>query len=136
MMRVLILAAILLATAACGAYTFAGGTPSPSPNTGTLSGRVLVVPCAPVERVGSPCSGKPAPGLEIDYLAGTTVVGRTITDGAGDYAIRLEPGTYTVAFKNYMRVVSGPTKITIASGSSVVANYILDSGIRVPVPQQ
>jgi len=32
-------------------------------------------------------------------------------------------------------VVSGPTNITVAAGSKLVANYALDSGMRVPVPQ-
>jgi hypothetical protein len=135
-MRVFLLAAILLATSACGAYTFSSGGTSPTPDSGTVSGRVLVVPCAPVERIDSPCSGRAAVGLEIDYVSGGKIAGRTVTDGAGNYAIRLEPGSYTVAFKNYMRVVSGPTKVSLAAGSDVVANYILDSGIRAPVPQQ
>jgi Carboxypeptidase regulatory-like domain len=122
-------------TAACGAYTFPGGAASPTPTTGAVSGRVLAVPCAPVERVGSPCTGKPVAGVEIDYIGGAKV-GRTITDAGGNYSIQLEPGTYTVVFKSFMRVVNGPTKITIAAGSSLIANYIVDSGIRAPVPQR
>jgi len=75
------------------------------------------------------------PSLEIDYLQGTKVVGRTVTDNNGSYSIRLEPGGYVVRFNTYMRVVSGPTNITVAAGSKLVANYALDSGMRVPVPQ-
>jgi hypothetical protein len=37
--------------------------------------------------------------------------------------------------KTYMRVISGPPAVTVAAGSTVVANYVLDSGIRVPAPQ-
>ena len=135
-MRRALLGAVLALTAACGAYTFPGGGSSPTPDTGTVSGRVLVVPCAPVEQLGSPCTGKPVAGVEIDYFNGSAVGGRTVTDGSGHYAIRLQPGAYTVVFKNFMRVVSGPTKITIAPGTNLVANYVLDSGIRAPVPQQ
>jgi hypothetical protein len=36
--------------------------------------------------------------------------------------------------KNYMRIISGPTTIALSAGSTVVANYVLDSGIRVPAP--
>ena len=135
-MRQWVLAAVLAVTAACGAYTFPGGGATPTPNTGTVSGQVRVVPCAPVEQINSPCTGKFVAGLEIDYVNGATVAGRTVTDQTGNYSIRLDPGAYTVVFKNFMRVISGPTKITIAAGSSLVANYILDSGIRAPVPQQ
>lgn len=135
-MRQTLLAAVLAVTAACGAYTFPGSGASPTPNTGAVSGRVLAVPCAPVEQINSPCTGKFVAGVEIDYVDGAHVAGRTVTDGTGNYSIRLEPGTYAVVFKNFMRVVSGPTKITVAAGSSLVANYILDSGIRAAVPQQ
>ena len=134
-MRQALLGALCLVCTACGAYTFPGDRPSPTTNTGTVTGRVLVVPCAPVEQAGSTCAGKPMPSLEIDYLQGTKVVARTVTDNNGSYSIRLEPGGYVVRFNTYMRVVSGPTNITVAAGSKLVANYALDSGMRVPVPQ-
>src|SRR5262245_25254485 len=136
MMRQLVLGALCLVTVGCGAYVFPGGEASPTPNTGAVSGQVLAVPCSPVEKAGTTCAGKPVPGLELDYVVGTKVQGRTVTDGSGNYSIRLEPGTYTVRFKNVIRVISGPTKVTVAEGSDVVANYLLDSGIRVPAPQQ
>lgn len=132
----LIVALTVALTAACGAYTFSGGQSSPTPDSGTVSGSVLAVPCAPVERVNSPCAGRPVPGAELDYVVGTKVAGRTITDTQGNYSIRLAPGSYTVMFKNVLRVVSGPTKVSVAAGSNIVANYLLDSGIRVPAPQQ
>jgi hypothetical protein len=134
--RKALLGALLFVTTACGAYTFPGGGSSPTPDTGVVSGRVLVVPCAPVEQAGTTCAGKPAAGLEIDYVSGTSVAARTVTDSSGSYSIRLSAGTYVVKFNNYMRVISGPTKLTVAAGTSVVANYMLDSGIRAPVPQQ
>ena len=124
-----------LTTDGCCAYAFPGGGPSPTPSTGTVSGTVLSVPCAPVEQVGSPCSGRPVQKLEIDYVAGTAVAARTVTDQKGFYTVNLPPGTYTVKFANYvMRVISGPTKITVAAGSNTVADYVLDSGMRVPQP--
>jgi hypothetical protein len=134
-MRQALLGALCLLTAGCGAYAFPGGGSSPTPDTGMVSGRVLAVPCSPVEKVNSPCAGRPVAALELDYLVGTKVEGRTVTDASGNYSIRLAPGSYTVRFKNVMRVISGPTKVTVAAGSSVVANYLLDSGIRVPAPQ-
>jgi hypothetical protein len=127
--------AVLLATAACGAYQYPGGNPSPSPETGTVSGRVLAVPCAPVEQAGTTCAGRPVPKLELDYIKDGAVAGSTVTDSGGSYLVSLPPGTYQVKLKTYMRVISGPLTIAIAPGSSLVANYLLDSGIRAPLPQ-
>lgn len=135
-MRALVLVALLLASAACGAYQFPGGNPSPSPESGTVSGRVLAVPCAPVEQAGTTCAGRPVPKLELDYIRAGAVAASAVTDSGGSYTVSLAPGTYQVKMKTYMRVISGPLTITVAPGSSQMANYLLDSGIRVPVPQQ
>jgi hypothetical protein len=136
-MRALVVVALLLATAACGAYQFPGGNPSssPGPEAGSVSGRVLAVPCAPVEHAGSECVGRPVPKLELDYVKDGAAAARTVTDSGGSYLVSLPPGTYEVNLKSYMRVISGPLKIAVAPGSSQVANYVLDSGIRAPVPQ-
>src|SRR5213594_1959489 len=134
MRNALALVGVLLLGAACGAYQFPGGPASPSTATAHVSGMVLAVPCAPVEQAGTTCAGRPVAGLELDYVSGTSIAGSTVTDAGGNYSIRLEPGTYAVRFKNYMRVISGPTTITVSAGSSTVANYMLDSGIRVPAP--
>lgn len=134
LMRALLLVALLALTAACGAYQFPG-SPSPSPATATVSGRVLSVPCAPVEKAGTTCAGRPVPNLEIDYFQGD-IVARAVTDASGNYSVQLEPGTFTVKLKTFMRVINGPTTLAVSAGSSVVANYTLDSGIRAPVPQQ
>ena len=133
-MRRLVPAVVLLLTAACGAYSFPGSSPSHSAETGAISGRVLSVPCSPVMIAGDACAGRPVAGLEIDYSDGSGSVSRTVTDTAGGYAIRLEAGAYAVKMKTYMRLISGPLKVDIEPGSNTVANYVLDSGIRVPQP--
>lgn len=138
-MRALLIAGLLMLTAACGAYQFPGpgSSPSPSTATATVTGRVLAVPCAPVEQPGpNSCAGRPVPKLEIDYVGGGSVITRAVTDTNGSYFVALAPGTYSVKLKTYMRVISGPLSITVAPGSAIVANYLLDSGIRLPVPQQ
>jgi hypothetical protein len=136
LMRAWLIAAVLVAASGCGAYQFPGAGSSPSPATGSVSGRVLAVPCAPVEQLGSPCAGRPVPKLELDYVAGGSVVASALTDSGGYYSITLEPGSYQVKLKTYMRVISGPLTLAISSRSSVVANYVVDSGIRLPAPQQ
>lgn len=137
-MRALVLVVVLLAAAACGAYQFPGGNPSssPTPQLGSVSGRVLAVPCSPVEQPGITCAGRAVPKLELDYLRDGQIAASAVTDSGGSYLVALPPGTYMVKLKTYMRVINGPLTLTIAPGSSVAANYLLDSGIRAPVPQQ
>ena len=132
-MRPLLLATLLLVTAGCGAYQFPGGTPAPG--EAHVSGTVRSVPCAPVEQAGSTCAGKPVPGLKIEYVQGSTTVGRTVTDANGAYAIDLPPGNYAVKLNTYMRVVSGPTRLALGADTHKVADYVLDNGMRVPVPE-
>ncbi len=136
MRNALAVTGLVLLTAACGAYHFPGNSPSPSPETAHVSGIVRSVPCAPVEQAGSTCAGRPVASLEIDYVAGNSVVSRVMTKSSGMYAVDLRPGTYEVKLVTYMRVISGPTKLTLGAGTRTVANYMLDNGIRVPVPAQ
>jgi hypothetical protein len=59
-----------------------------------------------------------------------------VTDSTGRFTAALAAGTWTVHLVTTLHIVSGPQELTVVSGSTVTANYILDSGIRVPVPQQ
>lgn len=134
-MRATLLGALLLVSAACGAYHFPAGGASPSPATGVVSGSAVSIPCSPVEKPGTTCGGKPVPGLELDYVDGKGGVSRTVTDRWGNYSINLQPGSYSVKVNTYMRVVSGPLKVQVDSRAYIVANYVLDSGIRAPAAQ-
>ncbi len=129
-MRVLVLLVLMAATAACGAYRFPSETPS---GTGTVGGHVTAVPCSPIELPDQPpCAGRPVSGLEIDFTGNGAAVS-TRTDSSGAYSIELASGTWKVGFKGFMRIISGPPTVTVQAGSSVVADYVVDSGIRVPV---
>ena len=126
-MRIVVLVLLIVATAACGAYRFPGAGPA---GTGTVSGQVTVVPCAPIQPAAQPCKIAPASGLEIDFAGGgTTVAART--DASGQYSVELPAGTWKVSFKGYLRIIKGPSTVTVNPGSNVVADYVLDSGIRV-----
>ncbi|HEV1991763.1 MAG TPA: carboxypeptidase-like regulatory domain-containing protein [Candidatus Dormibacteraeota bacterium] len=141
-MRNVLLAALVLLTAACGAYQFPGASPAA---TGTVTGMVTVMPCGPVQPVvpdqsGPPqdaiaCKMRPAAELEIDFASGGTVT-RALTDANGRYRVELPAGTYKVSAKGYLRLIRGPATVTVTAGSTVTADYLLDSGIRRPVPQQ
>ena len=132
-MKYVFLAALVLATATCGAYQFPGATPSGG--TGTVSGHVTAVPCAPIEPGGGACARRLVTEVEVDFSDGGRRAA-AVTDTQGAYSIELPAGTWKVTLKTYMRIVSGPTVVTVAAGSHVVADYVLDTGIRVPIPQQ
>ncbi len=132
-MRAVLLSLLVLLIVACGAYRFPGQTPS---GTGTVSGHVTVVPCSPVQAAKlPPCAGRPAAGLEIDFTGNGTAVG-TRTDSSGAYSVELPAGTWKVSFKSYMRIISGPPTVKVQAGSGVVADYVVDSGIRVPIAKE
>src|SRR5258708_5396581 len=132
-MRAVLLSLLVVLIVACGAYRFPGETPS---RTGTVSGHVTVVPGSPVQAANlPPCGGRPAAGLEIDFTGNGTAVG-TRTDSSGAYSVELSAGTWKVSFKSFMRIISGPPTVKVQAGSSVVADYVVDSGIRVPIAKE
>jgi hypothetical protein len=149
-MRKTLLVAILLATAACGAYRFPS---QPAGGTGTVNGQVLArfgcgvsgagvimcvpppvpqpadcAPGAPVKTGG--CGATPAAGVELVFTNGATTT-ITTTDSTGNYSIELATGTWTVGTINKMRIVSGPTTVTVTTGANIIANYVVESAIRV-----
>ena len=131
-MRNVLLAALVLVTVACGAYRFPGSTGAP---TGAVTGTVVAIPCFPVESAGpQQCAGRPVAGLEIDFSHDGDSA-KTLTDPTGHYTLTLASETWTVHLVTKMRVISGPSHVTVPSSAAVTANYVLDSGIRVPVPQ-
>jgi hypothetical protein len=122
-------ALILAATVACGAYSF----PGQSSHTGHVTGAVTVYPCAPVEQQGVPCKGLFGAGLEIVFLNGSESTSVTV-DQSGHYATDLDAGTWKVTFKGIARIIKGPNPVTVPAGGSIVADYVVDSGIRAPAP--
>jgi hypothetical protein len=135
LMRFAFVAALMaVACTACGSCQFPGQSPEPSSGPARISGTVLSVPCAPVQHEGDTCTGKPVPGLEIDYLAGSTVIQKVKTNSSGVYSVSLPAGSYAVKLNTYMHIIDGPTKLAVGEGAQIVANYTLDNGIRVPQP--
>ncbi len=100
-----------------------------------MSGQVTAVPCYPVVQPNQPACARPVGGVEVDFSGNGTSVGTT-TDQKGFYSVALAAGSWKVSLKSYMRIISGPRVVTITAGSSVVANYVVDSGIRVPVAKE
>jgi hypothetical protein len=100
-----------------------------------VSGQVTAVPCYPVVQPNQPAWARPVGGVEIDFSGNGNSVG-TATDQKGFYSVALTTGSWKVTLKSYMRIISGPPVVTVTAGSSGVANYVVDSGIRVPVAKE
>ncbi|MDQ2922798.1 MAG: hypothetical protein M3Q90_00705, partial [Candidatus Dormibacteraeota bacterium] len=60
---------------------------------------------------------------------------KAVTDSNGRYTVQLSGGTWLVHLKTPMRMIKGPSEVTVAAGSTVTADYVIDSGIRYAVPQ-
>ncbi len=131
-MRNGLLIAVVLVVAACGSYQFPGG---PTPGTGSVSGHVVAIPCTPVEQPAKPCGGTPVQGLQITFTNGSETHS-VVTNANGDYTIVLAAGTWKVTIQSRMRIISGPPTVTVTADSAVKADYVVASGIMVPVPQQ
>lgn len=125
--------AILLAAVGAGLVACGGSSPGVQPRPGSpvavqVSGMVRSWPCGPVEQAGSPCAGRPAPGVEVRFEgpAGAVTVK---TGGDGHYAVELAPGDYTVS------VIAGiggrpVRRVSIVPGPPQVLDLTYDSGIR------
>lgn len=143
-MRKLLLVAILVAATACGAYHFPGS----NSESGTVSGRVTAYPCGPVQQAGqaclpgpatnclpkspndSTCGPLPIPGIVLVFSGGSASASvKTHSDGF--YSIDLPAGTWKVSITpGMMRIISGPNPLVVDAGSSITANYVVDTGIR------
>ena len=130
-MRNALLVPLVFLIAACGAY-HVPGTPS---GTGTVAGTVVAVPCTPVESALKPCAGRPVAGVEVAFVKGNATA-NALTDSNGKFTVELASGTWLAHVKTYMRLMSGPPQVDVTDGATLTANYVLDSGMRVPVPQQ
>jgi hypothetical protein len=135
-MRNALLVVLVLVTAACGAYHFPGAAGS-----GTVTGQVTVIPCPPVKPVDggiAPCKmapTSPAAGIQIIFTADGKVMS-TQTNSEGRYTIDLQAGTYNVNVAKYLRIISGPSTVTVTAGATVVADYVVSSGILPAVSQK
>jgi hypothetical protein len=119
----------LLAAAIPLVLTGCGAPPYPGPQLqGTVAGRVLAWPCAPVELANSPCPGRPAASVAVDFWKGDTYK-EAVTDATGSYSIRLDTGSYRVKIGRG-KLISGPEEVTVTAGQTTKADFSFDSGIR------
>ena len=147
-MRNVLLVLVLVATAACGAYRF----PGPAGGTGIVSGHVVAYPCGPVQPadqrcipvpatecvpkppVQSTCGAYPVQGLVLVFTNGETTLGAKASSD-GYYSIELPSGKWSVSTKNIARIISGPLTLDVRGGDNIVADYVIDTGIRAASEQ-
>jgi hypothetical protein len=99
---------------------------------GTLTGLVTRGPVTPVCVAEQPCS-EPAPNVRLLFSRNGSVVGRTITNQAGRYRLRLPAGSYSVR-----RAVSSapidlklePNRARVYAGRLTRVDFSIDTGIR------
>ena len=119
---------LLIVTAAAlliahGAYA----TSSPSGLRGTVTRGPITPACAAEQ----PCS-EPARNVTLVFLMGNRVTGRTITDSAGRYRIRLAPGRYRVSRTAQPQIGRGlqPEQARVLPGRFARVDFSIDTGIR------
>jgi hypothetical protein len=83
----------------------------------------------PPEPAAQGCGEWPVPGLALVFTNGSSSV-VTKTDSAGAYSVDLPVGTWGVTSATFARIVSGPQSIVVNGGASIVANFVVDTGIR------
>jgi hypothetical protein len=96
-----------------------------------LNGVVMRGPTTPVCRVGTPCSA-PAVGAILVFSRNGVVAARVRTGAGGRYAVRLTPGTYSVAQPVAPKIGEGlqPRQVVVRRGVFALVNFLIDTGIR------
>jgi Carboxypeptidase regulatory-like domain len=99
---------------------------------GTVTGRVLVRPCTPVESVTNPCPGRPVADARVAFslaTGGQTVVGTS--NRAGAYTARPVAGTYNVRAEQHLFYLRPHSQtVTVIAGRTVTVDLGIDSGLR------
>jgi hypothetical protein len=69
------------------------------------------------------------PGLALTFTDGSNSVSAK-TGSEGSYSIDLAAGTWSVRAAGFGRIISGPMTVVVTDGAKIVANYVVDTGIR------
>lgn len=96
-----------------------------------VRGTVTAGPTCGVERVDMPCPPVPVSATVEAITSAGRVAGRGRTDGAGHYAIDLEPGRYTLRVAGTGTYPRCPdTDVVVVPGNAATADISCDTGIR------
>jgi hypothetical protein len=96
-----------------------------------LRGVVVRGPIAPVCVAEDPCTA-PARNVTLLFSRNARIVGRTVTDDAGRYRVRLPAGVYAVRRPGSMGIGRGiePNRARVYAGRFSRVDFSIDTGIR------
>ena len=96
-----------------------------------LRGVVVRGPIAPVCVAEEPCT-EPARNVTLLFSRNSRVVGRSVTDTAGRYRVRLPAGVYAVRRPGSMGIGRGiePNRARVYVGRFSRVDFSIDTGIR------
>jgi hypothetical protein len=123
--RLTFLAVVAGLVVACGSQRPAAGPPA-----SLVTGTVAAGPITPLARPGMPDT-RAVPGLAVEALRGNQVRATALTDEAGRYELRLQPGTYLIRAQSdkYLSRQASKT-VTLSTGQKLTVNLVFDTGIR------
>jgi hypothetical protein len=113
--------------AACFGGSAPGAINHPVPG---IYGRITASPTCPVERSGEQCAPRGV-AARVNAESHHRVVASTRSNSAGDYAMGLRPGSYTLVVNTGSTFPRCPAKaVTVPKSRSVRADIGCDTGIR------
>jgi hypothetical protein len=113
--------------------TIGVASPVRNQDTGILEGKIRKGPLSPMIRPGGPSADAGLAGAQVDIA---TVDGKPVasvrTDSAGNFRIRLPPGTYNVTMHSHGAMFTRdlPATVTILANHEQRLDILLDTGIR------
>lgn len=126
---------VVLSITACGTETLSDEDLTPRPSASItagsgIEGEVSAGPTCPVEQPGMDCAPRPVTDATVRAVdnAGREAATAT-TDDAGEYGMRLDPGSYVVSATSPTVFGCDDEQVTIAGGYTKV-DISCDTGIR------
>ena len=109
----------------------AGGSAQATPVSSGLRGVVVRGPIAPMCVAEEPCT-EPAKNVTLLFSRNGRIVGRTVTDSAGRYRLRLPAGVYSVRRPPPVGLGRGiePNHARVYARRFVRVDFSIDTGIR------
>ena len=130
MIRRTALASALVSAAALAVLiggTAGGAINHPVPG---IYGTITAGPTCPVERADQPCPPRPV-AAKVKAVKHRRTIGSARSNSAGDYAMGLRPGTYTIVVDTGSTFPRCPTTtVTVPTGQNVKVDIACDTGIR------
>jgi Carboxypeptidase regulatory-like domain len=109
---------------ACGSQRPIAGPPD-----SLVTGVVAAGPVSPGARPGVPAT-LVVRGATVEALRGNQVIATAYTNEAGQYELRLQPGTYLIRAQSDKYLSREKSKtVTVSRGQKLTVNLVFDTGI-------